>query len=83
MMSLKMSYFRVKMTYVRVFNQNWASTKKWSKNLKKRNTSSGNKKQEKLRKKRTKRELRSRTTQTCDNEIPGEAPTLAKVLGPV
>ena len=39
-----------------------------------------NKKQEKLWKKRRKGDLRSRNTQTCDNETPGDAPKLAKVL---
>ena len=40
-----------------------------------------NKKQEKLWEKRRKRDLRSRNTQTCDNETPGDTPKLAKVLG--
>ena len=39
-----------------------------------------NKKQEKLWKKRRKGDLRSRNTQTYDNETPGDAPKLAKVL---
>ena len=56
-MSLEMTYLWVKMTYVREFKYSWASTKKWSKNLKRWNKSSGNRKQEKTQEKEDKARL--------------------------